>query len=921
MKFRPIVSLLLCGAALASYQFFHAHAANNRALTPIHDIQGDGPLSPFAGQTVMTSGIVTALRSNGFFLQAPDAEADADSNTSEAIFVFTGAALPAAAARGNRVNVTGQVIEFRPATDPVSPPVTEFSNNPTVELVSTGNAFPAPVTLQPADTRADGGLEQLERFEAMRVTLPSFTVVAPTDGTVNETNATATTNGIFFGVLTGIARPYREPGVELPNTLPPNPPANVPRFDANPERIRVDSDAQTGAAALEVVTGQVINNLTGVLDYGARSYTLLPDPGPRQISGESRAVPVPTLNSSEFTVAAWNLERFFDTVNDPSVSEPVLTAAAFQNRLNKASLAIRNILRAPDILGIEEMENLTTLQTLAQKINADAVAANQPNPQYAAYLVEGNDVGGIDVGFLVKTANVTQDKPRVSVLSVTQEGKATQITNPNTGAQSALNDRPPLILRAVVNHADGRSFPITVIANHLRSLNDIDNTDVQGTGTVGAFVRAKRRAQAEFLARLIQARQTADPTERIIAIGDFNAFEFNDGFVDVIGTIKGTPAPADQVYAASDDLVTPDLIDLLAYAPPGLNYSYVFNGNAQTIDHELITQNLSTRFSRIAYAHLDADFPETFRNDATRPERLSDHDAAVAYFNFGQPVSPDAGSVLLFPVYTSSIASPQLQNTRFSLTNTDVGRAVNVHLFFVDGTTGHAADAFVCLPPHRTISFFASDVDPGVNGFVVAVAVDERGCPRSFNFLAGEAYVKFASGHAANLVAGSVTALDDVAICEGTTATLRFDGHSYGALPRVLALSNFASRADGNDPLLFIDRIGGNLTDTAESAGMLFGILYDDAETPYSFTLAGGQQVRWNFSFFSRDPRITQIVPAGRTGWLKIYNFTQDVALLGTFINFTAQREIGSFSSGHNLHALSLTTSATLTIPVFPPNC
>ncbi len=63
-------------------------------------------------------------------------------------------------------------------------------------------------------------------------------------------------------------------------------------------------------------------------------------------------------------------------------------------------------------------------------------------------------------------------------------------------------------------------------------------------------VRAKRLAQAEFLANLIQARQAANPSERIVSVGDYNAFEVNDGYVDVIGSVKGTPTPADHVALA-----------------------------------------------------------------------------------------------------------------------------------------------------------------------------------------------------------------------------------------------------------------------------------------------------------------------------------------------------------------------------------
>ena len=65
------------------------------------------------------------------------------------------------------------------------------------------------------------------------------------------------------------------------------------------------------------------------------------------------------------------------------------------------------MLNTPDIIGVEEMEHLSTLQAVADKVNADAIAAGQPNPNYQAFLVEGNDIGGIDVGLLVKgTINV-----------------------------------------------------------------------------------------------------------------------------------------------------------------------------------------------------------------------------------------------------------------------------------------------------------------------------------------------------------------------------------------------------------------------------------------------------------------------------------------------------------------------------------
>ena len=102
----------------------------------------------------------------------------------------------------------------------------------------------------------------------------------------------------------------------------------------------------------------------------------------------------------------------------------------------------------------------------------------------------------------------------------------------------------------------------------------------------------------------------------------------------MVGTIKGTPTSCDEVVLCSGDLVNPDLTDLAETVPAADRYSYSFDGNAQVLDHELVTQNLLTRLHGLHYARNDADFPESFRNDPNRPERISDHDMPVAYFSF-----------------------------------------------------------------------------------------------------------------------------------------------------------------------------------------------------------------------------------------------------------------------------------------------
>jgi hypothetical protein len=590
-------------------------------VTPIHDIQGPGALSPFANQMVTTEGIVTARRfNNGFFIQAPDAEADADPTTSEGVFVFTSTAPSADAAVGNRVRVTGTVQEFRPGADPNSPPETEIAT-PVVTLLSTGNALPAAVALTIADTNPAGPFDQLERFEGMRVHVDVLNVIAPTQGTVNEPNATASTNGVYFGLIPGIPRPVREPGIEVPDPLPAGSPCCIPRFDANPERIRVDSNGQASFGAndtTEVMTGAIVTNITGVLDYQSRAYTILPDFGAQgSVSGLHGFSAVSAAGAHQFTIGTANLERFFDTVDDAGISDVALTPAAFANRLIKVSRQIRDVMRTPDIIGVEEVENIGVLQAIANQVNADSADA----VHYVAYLFEGNDPGGIDDGLLVNTL-------RVTVRGAHQEGKDTTFIDPTNGQPALLNDRPPTVLDATIVTSDDAPLDVTVVANHLRSLNGIDDA------TDGPRVRAKRLAQAEFTGHLVETLEQNSPGVPIVAVGDFNSFEFSDGYVDVIGTIKGTPAPADQVVLASSNVpnVASPLTDLIELDSTPQRYSYSFDGNAQSLDHMLATSAAVARFAGIEWGHSNADFPESFRGDFTRPERLSDHDPVVAYF-------------------------------------------------------------------------------------------------------------------------------------------------------------------------------------------------------------------------------------------------------------------------------------------------
>ena len=621
---------VILGAAIILAGAFSAFGQREFAISLI---QGDKNMSGYEGQQVKASGIVTARTRTGFFLQTPDDKADSNPNTSEGIFVYTKTEPDADAAIGNLIVVSGRVEEFRPRAEPASLPITELSmmkGRDLIQVLSKGNPLPKPVVLTINDFRVNS-IDQLEKYEGMRVAVPEMTVVAPTGGRVDNKTNSVESNGTFYGIVKGLAKPFREPGYELYDFLfltdkeKADFKKDFPAMkfnDSNPERLRVETTAQLGSQPIEVPALTELKNVVGVLHYGYRTYTILTDVSERPgVSSYIKQVNLPPVGARQFSVAGMNVENFFDDIDDPAIKEDIVTTDSFNKRMKKISLGVRNIMQSPDVIGVIEVENLAALKRLAERINADAEAAGKPNPKYEAYLIDGNDGRGIDSGFLVKSS-------RITVIETKQLGKEDKFDNKSVDEEAFLNDRPPLMLRAsMLDDKTKQPFEFTVLVNHLKSFlgyNDPKRMD---------GVRTKKRLQAEFLAKFVQQRQTANPQEKIILVGDFNAYQFNDGIVDVIGTIKGKPAAKGEVMNPSEDLVNPDMTDLVDLINAEQRYSYRYDGNGQVLDHILISNSLQNYIIGFGYARMNADFPESYRTDDNRAERFSDHDAAVAYFS------------------------------------------------------------------------------------------------------------------------------------------------------------------------------------------------------------------------------------------------------------------------------------------------
>ncbi len=218
-----------------------------------------------------------------------------------------------------------------------------------------------PIALTTTILNPAGPTDQLERFEGMRMHADTVVSVAPT----NEF-------GEIFTVLEGVARPMREPGIEISLPVPPDPTSGmvdccIPRWDENPERIMIDSDGLVGSTVVSVTSNVTLSNITGPLDFSFGDYKVLPETAPGTTANMS-AVPVPTPAAGEFTVADFNIENFNNNATQRA----------------KAALAIRDVLHLPDVIGTIEIFELSGLQALAAEIEAIS------GVHYEAHLIEAD---------------------------------------------------------------------------------------------------------------------------------------------------------------------------------------------------------------------------------------------------------------------------------------------------------------------------------------------------------------------------------------------------------------------------------------------------------------------------------------------------------------------------------------------------
>ena len=583
--------------------------SSSNPFRAIYEIQGSGSSSPFANTDVETIGIVTNLTDEGFFIQ--DATGDADTATSDGIFVFTDSTPTVSV--GQEVEVSGTIAESfsRTQIGGVSLAVNPTGNNGSINSIAV--ALPAATTT--SLERYEGMLIDvtgpngdplilseyfnLDRFGEVRLT----TALAQQFSDENVGNVTGYAAHVDTVERSSITIDDNRGGSNnhpIPLVGDPLPPANDP--------VKI------------IRRGDEFTNVTGVLDYAFGDYKIQPTAEPVITSTNPRPTGAPSVSGS-LKVATFNLQNYFNGDGAGGgfpTDRGARTAADFSVQTDKFVAAINNM--GADIIGLQELENdgdeaISSVESLVAALNAD-LGSNLWS--FVDTGTVGTDV--IGVGFIYRNDRVVTSGSH-AVLDIT--------VDPNfiTGA----NGNRPAIAQTFTELSSGES--LTLVNNHLKSKRDDDATglDLDQNDGQGAY-NERRRLAAAALASWIATDPTASGDSDYLVMGDLNAYAMEapileleaNGYTDLLELFEGSDA-----------------------------YTYIFDGQSGYLDHMLANPALLSQVADLDIWHINADEPDVydyntgFGKDAAYTSlgefRTSDHDPVIIGLN----LVPEPSSLVL----------------------------------------------------------------------------------------------------------------------------------------------------------------------------------------------------------------------------------------------------------------------------------
>jgi hypothetical protein len=169
------------------------------------------------------------------------------------------------------------------------------------------------------------------------------------------------------------------------------------------------------------------------------------------------------------------------------------------------------------------------------------------------------------------------------------------------------SSRKPLVGQFIFNGQE-----VTVVGNHFNSKGG-DQPLFGPNQPPSLSSEVQRNQQATIVSNFVQGILATNANANVIVAGDLNDFEFSQPV-----TI----------------LESGGLNTLIETLPENERYTYNFQGNAQTLDHILVSDNLFSLLDGYDVVHINSEFAD----------QVSDHDPVVAQFNIEAGITLNGGN-------------------------------------------------------------------------------------------------------------------------------------------------------------------------------------------------------------------------------------------------------------------------------------
>lgn len=781
----------------------------------IAEIQGTGDASPLAGQTVTTTGVVTAAYPtggfNGYVIQTAGTGGvlDASHTASDAIFVFSSATVGSVAI-GQHVEVTGVVSEFNGLTE-----ITVAAGGLTVLATPADPVTPVP-TAFPTTAAAREVLESM--------------LVAPT-GAFTVTNTFSTNSFGEVGLASGTTPLLQPTEVGRPGS----PEALAAAADNAARAVTLDDGASTNFlnAANQSQTPPYVS-LTNPVRVGAAATFATPvildfrnniwklNPTVQYVAGgpnppatfENDRTAAPEDVGGDLKVASFNVLNYFTTLGagtagctsfNDRTGDPVTVNSGCDprgawdpedlDRQQDKIVAAINALDA-DVVGLLEIENSLVVDGVADEATSTLVDALNAAP------------GGGDWAFV---PSATADLPPVAEMDVITNAiiyrtGAVDRTGPShalgtlSGDDEAFGNAREPIAQAFT--PDGGGEPFLVVVNHFKSKGsagpwpgDADSGDGQGASN------ESRVRQATALRDWVPTIQ--GDVESVALLGDFNAYTLED--------------PLQLLYDAG-------YADATEALSPG-EYSYSFQGLSGSLDHVLLNEAALARATDADVWEINAE--ESIALEYSRynyhgtlfydddPYRSSDHDPVVVGLVDGASVPVD----LTFLGINDFHGRIDANTVKFAGTVEQQRAAATGPVAFVSAGDNIGASLFASAvqEDQPTIDVLnALDLD--------ASAVGNHEFDRGFadltdRVIAGGTNAQWEYLGANVYLDGTTTpALPEYALIDMDGVTVGVIGAVTQETPTLVSPGGVAT-LDFGDPVEAVNRVAGELTDGDEANG------------------------------------------------------------------------------------------------------